>query len=105
MNDKIQDHHRERAAYGLHPGLDQGEGRERVARDQAFMTGLDETVGDVCGIEPEVFGIEPLAAAPVADGGGDEHSAAADAVEERLVLGAVVGVHDAVLGLGLVCCF
>jgi hypothetical protein len=34
---------------GLHPGLDQGEGLQRVARDEA--------VGDVCRIEPEVFRI------------------------------------------------
>src|SRR6478609_374954 len=32
---------------GLHPGFDQGEGRERVARDEAFVTKLNESVGDV----------------------------------------------------------
>ena len=52
----------------LHPGLDQRECRERVARDEAFVTELDKPVGDVCGIKAEVFGIEPLATAPVTDG-------------------------------------
>ena len=46
---------------GLHPGFDQGEGLERVARDGAFVTELDQPVGNVCGIKSEVFGIEPLA--------------------------------------------
>ena len=78
---------------GLHPGFDQGEGRERIARDQTFVTELNETVGDVCGIESEVFGIEPLATAPVTDGGCDEDAPAADAVEELGVLGTVIGIH------------
>jgi hypothetical protein len=67
---------------GLHPGFDQGECLERVARDQAFVTELDEPVGDVCGIEPEVFGLSFLQPAPVTDGGGDKHSPAAHGVEE-----------------------
>ncbi len=64
------------------------------------MTKLDQPVGDVGGVEAEVFGVEALAAAPVADGGGAEDAAAADGFEKRqvvLLLGHVVG--------WLVCCF
>jgi hypothetical protein len=43
------------------------------------------------GIESEVFGIETFATPPVTDGGCDENSAAANGVEEGLVLG--VGIH------------
>ena len=46
------------------------------------MTELDESVGNVCGIKPEVFGAEFLATAPVTDGGGDKDSPAAHGVEE-----------------------
>ena len=69
---------------GLHPGFDEREGLERVARDEAFVTKLDEPVGDVCGIKPEVLGIEPLATAAVTDGGGDKNSPAAHGVETGL---------------------
>ena len=75
---------------GLHPGFDQGEGRERVTRDEAFVTKLDESVGNVSGIKAEVFGIEAFATAPVTDGGCDKDSTAADAVEECGVLSMVL---------------
>ncbi len=61
------------------------------------MPELDEPVGDVCGIEAKVFGIEPLASAPVTDRCCDEDSAAADAIEERLILGTVGWIHDMML--------
>ncbi len=63
------------------------------------MTELDQPVGDVRGIKPEVFGIEPLTTPPVTDGGGDKDAPAADAVEEGLVLG-IGGIHDSSGWLG-----
>ena len=58
------------------------------------MPELDEPIGDVCGIEPEVLGIKFFATAPIAAGGCDKDSPAADAVEESMILGAVIWIHD-----------
>lgn len=55
------------------------------------MAELDEPVGDVCWIKPEVFGAEFLATAPVTDGGCDKDAPAAHGVEEVDV---VVWIHD-----------
>ena len=55
------------------------------------MTELDEPVGNMCGIKPEVFGVEAFATAPVTDGGCDKDSPAADAVEK---MGVGIGIHD-----------
>jgi hypothetical protein len=76
----------------LDPGLDQGEGLERVTRDEAFVTELDEPVGDMSRIEAEVLWTEFLAPAPITDGGGNEDSPAADGVEEGGGCG--VWIHD-----------
>jgi hypothetical protein len=62
--------------------LDQRERRQGLARDEPFVTELDQPVADVGGIEAEVFGVEALAAAPVTDGGGAEDTAPADGFEE-----------------------
>jgi len=96
---------------GLHPGFDQGECLEGFLWDEAFVPELNESVGDVCGIEPEVFGIEFFATAPVADGGCDKDSPAADAIEEGLIgIVGVGGVHVIiggwfVVGVGLLVWF
>jgi hypothetical protein len=54
------------------------------------VTELDKSVGNVCGIEAEVFGVEAFATAPVTDGGCDKDSTAAYGVEECGVLGTVI---------------
>ena len=43
----------------------------------------DESVGDVCGIEPSVLGIETLAPASVRDAGCDKDSPAAHFTDSR----------------------
>ena len=55
------------------------------------MSELDETVGNVCGIKPQIFGAEFLATAPVSDGGCDKDSPAAYSVKE---VGVVGWIHD-----------
>ena len=74
---------------------------ERVTRNEAFVTELDEPFRNVCGIKPEVFGTEFLATAPVTDGGCDEHAPAAHGVEEWC--GCVVRIHND--DWLLVCCW
>ena len=55
------------------------------------MTKLDEPVGNVRGIKPQIFGAEFLAPAPVTDGRCDKDSPAAHGVEE---VGVVGWIHD-----------
>ena len=57
---------------GLHPGFDEGERLQGIARDEALVTELDEPVGNVRGIQPEflsrgtVFPITGTSACPAA---------------------------------------
>jgi hypothetical protein len=53
---------------GLDAGFDQGEGLQRITRNQAFVAELGEPVGDVGGIKPEVFGVELCGAGPMLRG-------------------------------------
>ena len=78
---------------GIGSGFNESECREGIARDEPLVAELDETIADMGGIEPEVFGIEAFATAPLTDGGGDEHSAPADAIEKRLIVGTIVRIH------------
>jgi hypothetical protein len=55
------------------------------------VTKLDEPVGNMCRIKPEVFGAELFAPTPVTDGGGDKDSTAAHGIEE---MGVIIWIHD-----------
>jgi len=73
--------------------------KEPVAGPEAGKRGLaelDEPVGHVRRIEPEVFRAEFLATAPVTDGGRDKDSPAANAIEERH--GCLVWIHGVLVG-------
>jgi hypothetical protein len=55
------------------------------------VTKLNESVGYVCGIKPEVFGAELFAPTPVTDGSGDKDSTAAHGIKE---MGVIIWIHD-----------
>ena len=63
-------------------GFDEGEGGQGLARHEPLVAELDEPFADLRGIEAEVFGIEPLAPAPVTDAGGTEDAPPAHGFEQ-----------------------
>jgi hypothetical protein len=71
---------------GMGTGFDQRECGQGLARDEPLVAELDQSFADLGRIQTEVFGIETLAAPPVADAGRDEDTPAADGVEERQVI-------------------
>ena len=68
--------------HGVSTRFDEREGRECFAWDEALVTELDEPVTHGGRVEPEVFGLEAFAPAPVTDAGVAEHSPAAHGFEE-----------------------
>ena len=95
--DAAEERERGRVDDGVGPGFDQGELRQRLARQQPLVAEADEAFRHVVGVEPHVLRVELLARPPVADVHRDEHALAGQHVEQLLVV-----VHGMIsLGLGV----
>ena len=79
----------------VRPAFDQGEISRGFLGQKPLVTQADQPVGNVLRVEPEIFGPQLLAAAPVAHADIDEHSLVREHIEECGVVG-VIGMHKRV---------